>query len=298
MSRGDQEVIWKRNQAIAQGGEVERGDVGISMGDGRVLKRQNGNDTAQLVYISVNTCLQPSSNESTAVIPQLTLYVSTSAQNTKPGPGVPDSQAYNLIEGYVEAKVNATGNVYIGVSAPNVTSSSGQWNYFIAASIDASYYYYNDTTPFIWTIDTDSSSALIATFNLTSENATNDTMALRQQWMQTAAPFSLFVYNQSTPVVEGIRNSYCGLQKLDSGGIQIEGNMTERGIGSNPKQQFYISGLQSGQKYTGVLAYNGVNKTSTSDSGAGVVGGGGQLWKAMDFTTKTGMSASASSIIV
>jgi calcium channel MID1 len=283
ISRGDQEVIWKRDQLVAQEEEGEEEE-------GRIFKRQSGNVATQLVYISVNTCLQPSSNDSTAAIPQLTLYVSTSAQVTKPGPGVDGSQAFDLTEGYVEAQVNATGTIYIGVSAPNVTSSvSGQWNYFVAASIDASYYYYNDSTPFIWTIDTDSTSALIATFNLTSENATNDTLALREQWMKTAAPFSMFVYNQSTPTVKGISNSYCGLHNLDLSGIQIDVNMTERGIGSNPKQQFYISGLQPGQKYTGVLAYNGVNKTSPADSGSGVVGGGGQVWKAMNFTTKTGM---------
>jgi calcium channel MID1 len=290
ISRGDQEVIWKRDQVFVQEEGSEEEEEGISIEGGKILKRQSGNDTSQLVYISVNTCLQPSTNDSSSVVPQLTLYVSTSDQITKPGPGITGSQAFDLIEGYVEAVVNATGNVYIGVSAPNVTSSfSGQWNYFVAASIDASYYYYNDTTPFIWTIDTDSTSALVATFNLTSEDANSDTLALRQQWMQTPAPFSIFVYNQSTSAVKGIRNSYCGLQKLDHGDIQVEVNMTERGIGSNPKQQFYISGLQPGQKYTGVLAYNGVNMSSTSDSGPNVVGGGGQLWKAMNFTTKTGI---------
>jgi calcium channel MID1 len=292
ISRGDLEVVWKRDQVVAQ--EEENEDEDEDEYDGSVMersgfiKRQSGDTPSKVIYISVNTCLQPSSNDTTAVPPQLTLFVSTSDQDKKPGPSSSDAQSFPLTEGYVEAKISATGNVYIAVAAPNVTSSfSGQWNYFVAASIDASYYYYNDTTSFVWTIDTDSTSALMATYNLTSEDNSTETLALREKWMDTPAPFNMIVYNQSTPLVNGIRNSYCGLQKLDLGGVTVERNMTERGMGSNPKQQFYISGLQPGQKYTGVLTYNGVN-SSTSTSGSAVVGGGGQLWRAMDFTTKTG----------
>jgi calcium channel MID1 len=295
ISRGDQEVIWKRNERASEehGDEramENRGDeYEIGMEDGKVIKRQTG--ASKMVYISANTCLQPGSNDTNAVVPQLTLYVSTTDQNPKPGPGQPDTlqTAFPLVEGYVEAKVNATGNVFASVAAPNITSKfSGGWNYQIAASIDASYYYYNDTSSFIWTIDTDSNSALIATYNLTSENNSDETLALREKWMKTPAPFSMFVYNQSTPLVNGLRNSFCGLDKLNFEEIKIEVNMTARGMGSNPKQQFYISGLVPGQKYTGVLGYNGVNRSA--DQGPGVVGGGGQLWKAMNFTTKTGTS--------
>jgi calcium channel MID1 len=288
ISREDQDVVWKRDQVGSQEEESEDEDDSSGMERIEIRKRQSGGGTPKMVYISVNTCLQPSTNDTTAVPPQLTLYVSTSNQDKKPGPSSSDATSFPLTEGYVEAKVNATGNLYLAVVAPNVTSSfSGQWNYFVAASIDASYYYYNDTTSFVWTIDTDSTSALMATYNLTSEDNSTETLALRKEWMKTPAPFGMIVYNQSTPLVNGIRNSYCGLQNLDLSEIQIERNMTERGMGSNPKQQFYISGLRPGQKYTGVLTYNGVN-SSTSNSGPGVVGGGGQLWKAMNFTTKNG----------
>jgi calcium channel MID1 len=281
ISRGDQDMVGKRSL-----GEEE-----VVLGNDTLAKRQSGDDSVRTVFVTVNTCLQPQAQEGrTDIAPQLTLYVSQDDNNPKPGPDKGDTsqQSYPLTEGYVEAKINASRNVYISVSAPTVADGefAGEWNYVVAASIDASYYYYNDTTPFLWTIDTDSTSALIATYNLTSENDTDDTMALRKEWMAMQVPFNMFVYNSSNPAVNGIRNSYCGMQKLDQGAVVVEGNMTERGMGSNPKQQFYIHGLQPGQKYTGLLAYNGVNRDT--DSGSGVVGGGGQLWQQMEFTTKTG----------
>jgi len=290
ISRGDQDVISKRD---AEGIQILEDAVGME--ESSFVRRQTGG-TTRAVFISVNTCLQPSpQGGQTDPVPQLTLYVSLTDQNPKPGPAASaDLQtAYPLVEGYGAAQLNATGNVYIAVAAPNATSNSlsGDWNYVVAASIDASYYYYNDTTSFLWTIDTDSTSALVATYNLTSEDDTDETMALRKEWMATPLPFSMFVYNQSDPKVNGIRNSFCGLQKLDSGSTVVETNMTERGMGSNPKQQFYVHELIPGQNYTGVLAYNGVNRTA--DSGANVVGGGGQLWQAMDFTTKIGKTVSS-----
>lgn len=279
IARGDQEIMWKRDVGFG-GGES---------GEGHLVRRQQEDEKERTVYISVNTCLQPQPPEGkTDVAPQLTLYVSQDDNNAKPGPGMTGSQQlFPLVEGYVEAKVNVSKNVYMSVSAPNTTAGqfSGEWNYVVAASIDASYYYYNDTMPFLWTIDTDSTSALIATYNLTSENATNATLALRKEWMKMQVPFNMFVYNSSSPAVNGIRNSYCGLEKLEK--FKVEGNMTERGTGSNPKQQFYIQDLQPGQTYTGLMTYNGVKRDET-DSGPGIPGGGGQIWRAMEFTTKAG----------
>ncbi|KAF2427116.1 hypothetical protein EJ08DRAFT_363212 [Tothia fuscella] len=277
IARGNQEIMWKRD--IEAGAEED--------GKGRLVRKQSGNEEERMVYISVNTCMQPQPPEGmTDVAPQLTLYVSQDDNNAKPGPDMAGSQQlFPLNEGYVEAKVNVTKNVYMSISASNTTAGqfAGEWNYVITASIDASYYYYNDTTPFLWTIDTDSTSALIATYNLTSENATNATLILRKEWMKMQVPFNMFVYNSSSPAVNGIRNSYCGLEKLEK--FKVEGNMTERGPGSNPKQQFYIQDLKPGQKYTGLMTYNGVKRDET-DSGSGIPGGGGQIWQAMEFTTK------------
>ena len=85
----------------------------------------------------------------------------------------------------------------------------------------------------------------------------------------------------------GVESSYCGLLNL----AQIKANvdtqnqnvagMTNRGLGGKPKEQFYINNLKATSKYWGFLAM-------ARNSTPGVIGGGGKVWKAMNFTTKTG----------
>jgi calcium channel MID1 len=218
----------------------------------------------------------------------LTLYLSQSEANQKPGPSIsdPNQQAIPFVEGYANATVDASSNVYFSVSAPNLTSSAmtGQWNYVVSASIDASFQYYNNTDPFSFVVDTDSTSALLATKNLTDPDASSD---LRDQWMNTSPPFTMLVFPQNETLINGIRNSFCGLRRLGQNTVKISANMTNRGLGQNPKQQFYVEGLKPGQKYYGILAYNGVNDSTGQDSG--VVGGGGQVWQPLGFATKQGM---------
>lgn len=265
-------------------------DVGIEYHD--LLERQASNGTAQTVYISANTCLQPSVNlGGLGSPPQLTLYISANESDITSTP-IGNATAIPFEQGYVSAKVNATGDVFFAVVADNLTTDfAGQWNYKIAASIDASYFYYEDSTPMIWTVDTDSKSALLATLNLTDPdiNASN-TMSLRQQWMNLTSspslPFTMKIYNASSPNITGIERSYCGLDKLDINPVTINYTMTTRGVGKNPKQQFYATGLQPGQNYTAILAFDGLKMTNSS-----VVAGGGQLWRSIPFTTKTGESA-------
>lgn len=266
-----------------------------------LLKRQASNGTVQTVYISANTCLQPNVNfGGLGSPPQLTLYVSANKSDISSKPIGSNASAFPFEQGYVSAQVNATGDVFFAVVADNLSDNfSGQWNYKIAASVDASYFYYEDSTPLIWTVDTDSKSALLATLNLTnidSSNATsNATKSLRQQWMGLIPnpPFTMKIYNASSPNITGIERSYCGLDKLDINPVTIKYNMTTRGVGENPKQQFYATGLQPGQNYTAILAFDGVNMTNSS-----VVGGGGQLWQSIPFTTKTGMSSSPSCSLI
>jgi calcium channel MID1 len=287
---GSNGTIDKRDIAEDDWEETEKagfdGTIGIR------AKRQAVNSETRAVYIAVNTCLQPSMNSSmndtsTFAMPQLTLYVSQLESNPKPGPdkSANDQQAIPLVEGYANATIDASSNVYFSVSAPNLTSVlTGQWNYIVSASIDASFQYYNNTTPFTFVVDTDSTSALLNTMNLTDPDAPSE---LRQQWMNISPPFNMLVFAQNTTVLNGIRNSYCGLTKLGQDEIKISSNMTNRGVGQNPKQQFYVQGLEPGQKYYSILAFNGVN--GTADPASGVVGGGGQVWQALSFATKSGM---------
>ncbi|KAE9989840.1 hypothetical protein EG327_002181 [Venturia inaequalis] len=259
-------------------------DMGLEYHD--LLKRQTSNGTNQTVYISANTCVQPHVNlGGLGSPPQLTLYVSSNESDITSTP-IGDAMAFPFDQGYVSVQVNATGDVFFAVVADNLTTDfSGQWNYKIAASIDASYFYYEGSTPMIWSVDTDSKSALLATLNLTDPDINvSNTKSLRQQWMDMIPhpPFTMKVYNASSPNLTGIERSYCGLDKLDINPVTINYNMTTRGVGKNPKQQFYATGLQPGQNYTAILAFDGVNMTNSS-----VVAGGGQLWQSIPFTTKT-----------
>jgi calcium channel MID1 len=287
---GPNGTIDKRDFVEDDCEETER--TGIDATVSIKAKRQAVNLGTRAVYISVNTCLQPSMNSSmngtsTFAMPQLTLYVSQLESNPKPGPekSPNDQQAIPLVEGFANATIDASSNVYFSVSAPNLTSALiGQWNYVVSASIDTSFQYYNNTTPFTFVVDTDSTSALLNTMNLTDPDAPSE---LRKQWMNISPPFNIFVFAQNTTLLNGIRNSYCGLTKLGQGDIKISSNMTNRGVGQNPKQQFYVEGLKTGQKYSSILAFNGVN--GTADPTSGVVGGGGQVWQALNFATKSGM---------
>ncbi|QDS76911.1 hypothetical protein FKW77_004211 [Venturia effusa] len=275
MSRSDGTSIQKR-AGIFLTEDSEAGDHDL-------LKRQTANGTVKSVYISANTCLQPTVNSGGKSPPQLTLYVSANESEISSIP-IGNASSFSFEQGYVSAKVNATGDLYFSIVANNLTDNfSGQWNYQIAASIDASYFYY-ENTEFSWVVDTDSKSALLSTLNLTSAdlNPSNQTMAVRKEIMAMKdLPFTMRIYNASSPNITGIERSYCGLQNQDINPVSINYSMTDRGVGGNPKQQFYATGLNPGQDYTAILAYNGVNMTDSR-----VVAGGGQLWKSIPFTTK------------
>ena len=251
--------------------------------------RQAGTQT---VYITINTCLQPQLNGTASgpPPPQLTMYISSNMD--KPGPDSQDDSQIvaPLTEGYNYTKIQASGDVYIGVFSDCLYteySSSAQWNYEIAASIDGPYHFYNATfndgnLP-LYLTDTDASTALLVTGNLTQDNATDQVF---QDWMQTPR-YTLFMMNSNSSGMAGLRQSYCGLKNMNQTSISMEMKMTTKlGMGDKPKQQFYVQQLNSSSTYDGYLAMAG-NSTA---SGSGVVGGGGTVWKAMNFATKTSPS--------
>lgn len=254
-------------------------------------KRQDGSRT---LYVTLNTCLQPSLNSSSATPqapPQLQLYVSKSSSLENPGPGQ-DSSGQDQVDvqgGYAGIQIDAEDDVFIGVAAPNTTTFSGIWNYELAASIDAPYHSVDNATN-LYFVDSDNAAALLVT-NDTTQAFPNET--LYQTWMALPPPFIMFANNQNDSSILGLKNSFCGLnnyaQIRDAVNGRETGNvsmtMTNRGIGNKPKQQFYVSGLNGSSTYYGFLAMNG-NSTA---SGNGVVGGGGRVWQAMNFTTKTRM---------
>lgn len=267
--------------------------------DASLLQRAD----ATTLYISANTCLKPSINGSQA--PQLSLFVSNSSDIDCPGPSQDDSkqQKLDFVSGAVMYSINATADVYISVVAPNVTGNTyqGMWNFEIAASTDEYYYRYdtNTSAQLLW-MDSDSTSALLLTRNLT-EN-TNDV----QRIMNETLPYELFVENANNSATQGLENSICGLQnnaqifvsKTAQGKINNVMNtaLTTRGPGGFPKQQFYFGGLNESSSYTGFLVKTPHDSSDivNNNAEAGTQGGGGVVYTPTSFQTTAGMFGPAS----
>jgi len=268
------------------GDNLDKRDLEI---EGQELKtRQQSNK----IYITLNTCLQPSTNSSKdsddAIPPQLQIYFSMSSSNQKPGPGVndPNQRSLQVDGGYGYLEVEANSDVYVGVAAPNTTAFSGSWNYEVAASNDAPYHM-SHTKPNLFFVDGDNHAALLITDDLT-EAAPNETVF--KEWMGlNPPPWGVFAADQQDRSILGLKNSFCGLRNNVRLSANIKGaqnqniaQMTSRGLRGKPKEQFYITGLNASSQYWGMLVMEG-NSTA---SGLGVVGGGGQVFAAIEFDTK------------
>jgi calcium channel MID1 len=254
-----------------------------------IERRADSANSTTPLYISLNTCLVPSSNSSDTPsdgpAPQMKVYISQSESTQKPGPDVDDPNQI-VIEadgGYVGTTVNATGDIFIGVSAPKMDSVSGVYNYEIAASTDAPYHAYNEATPDLYFVDGDSYAALLVTNDTTQANPGDDEFT---KWMEGPPPFTMFAQNINDTSISGLEKSYCGLNKfakISKITENVEAGMTSRGLGGKPKEQFYITSLNESSTYYGFLAIE--SNDTTKDS----IGGGGKVWKAMNFSTKAGM---------
>ncbi|KAM3423283.1 hypothetical protein BST61_g722 [Cercospora zeina] len=265
------------------------------------LRKRQESDTERTIYISANVCSQPTTNSTDAASQspgQLTLYVSTSSENQTPGPdGANTTQtAYPFRGGFVNAAVpNANGDWYMAVQAPNLPEDfTGFWNLELAVSIDDYFHAAEFDDPFLYQVDTDIDSALLVTDNLTQSASDSP---VYQEWLNLSAPFNLFVSNTNLTGLTGMENSYCGLRNFVRANDQLQadqkdpsGNETHiamgmitRGLGRKPKEQFYVNRLNGSSAYNAFLAMNG-NSTASGD---GVVGGGGKVWKAVPFRTKT-----------
>lgn len=245
---------------------------------------------SSVVYISANTCLQPLANSTTSSSPpQLTLYVSNSTDNTSPGPSADASQqkVLTFTEGAVMYNFTTSDSVYVAVAASNVSSNfTGIYNVQIAASINAWYHSYNETnTEELFWVDSDTKSALLMTQNLTTSR---DRDVLQQ--FTNKKPYVMFAQNMEDPSINGLRHSYCGLNnnaqiaavRNGQTNSQVTTGITRRGAGGLPKQQFYFDGLNSSTNYLGILARNVDNSSDTN-----VVGGGGSVFRATQFATKS-----------
>lgn len=242
------------------------------------------------VYISLTTCTKPVANTSVTHHPpdppQLEVYISTSKSLQRPGPGKDGSaqSVHAAHKGYMGTTLNADSDVFIGVSAPNATAYSGEYKYEIAASIDAFFHSVSEDGPFLYLLDSDNHAALLVTDNLTQSRPDSDNY---RHWMNITPPYTMFGHNVNDTALAGLERSYCALKQhahVSGKTHNVGASMTSRGLGNKPKEQFYVTGLNRSSLYYGILARDG-NGTS---SGNGIIGGGGKIWKQMNFTTKSG----------
>jgi calcium channel MID1 len=251
--------------------------------------RQADSGGTRTLYITLNTCIQPSSNVSNnGSPPPLQLFVSTSSDNQKPGPNstTKSQKSVPANGGFAVWTQNTTDDTYIGVSAPPGTPSfQGIYNYEIAISIDEPYHSYNEADRNLFLVDSDSNSALLISSDLGKAPTDGGLAKLKP-------PYVMFAHNQNDSLIQGLQNSYCGLKKYaqiaavrDAGSTDAVSMWINTEWRRNQtREQFYIKGLNSSSAYFGYLAMLG-NSTA---AGEGVIGGGGKVWKSMNFATKSG----------
>ncbi|ELR10377.1 hypothetical protein GMDG_00790 [Pseudogymnoascus destructans 20631-21] len=216
------------------------------------------------VYITLNTCLQPSNAKGDSgpkgPPPQVTMYVGEN-QTTLGASKPADGQRIIAAEfGFADLTFDASKNLYIAVTGPNATEYEGIYSVEVGVSIDAPFHAYSGDATDLFFIDSDSSSALLATKNLTLDNSSTP---VYQQWMQLSPPpYVIFANNQNQTWIQGVSRSYCGLENY----AQIAGTqkglrtdmvktiMTNVTLGTHPKQQFYFHGLNASSQYYGILA--------------------------------------------
>ncbi|KAL4734297.1 stretch-activated Ca2+-permeable channel component-domain-containing protein [Aspergillus similis] len=241
------------------------------------------------VYLSLTICSAPILNESISntfqALPQLAVYVSTSDFLQDPGPHHKDGSGqtvYQSSEGYMSATVNATSEVYIAVAAPSNGNFSGSYSYQIAVSTEDYFHNVDDQATLLSFNDSGSETALLTTVSPANEILTEEQ---RKQWENNTTVYKLFVNNANSTIGSGLSRSYCALAQHSqaSNSRNVEASMSRRKSEDNTLQeQFYITGLNRSSTYVGILAMG-----NTTESGNGIVGGGGKVWKAKNFSTKS-----------
>ncbi|KAF2016617.1 hypothetical protein BU24DRAFT_451109 [Aaosphaeria arxii CBS 175.79] len=252
-------------------------------------RRQNRNQ----VFVSVSSCRQPDATTRLRFEdpPQLSLYVSASDRNQQPGPGNEEGlvggKAIPLVGGYANLSISTTNNVYIGVSAPNLTEGwQGGWQFEVAASTKGFYHSYNQNETFLFLIDTDSDSALFVSKNLTSNNDSATIDAWRDL---TDSPFTMFAFNDTEWGARGLERSVCGLKSVfnTSNNYTVDNRITTKFGGGSPKALFHVQNLTADTSYRGYLVVDTDMTTSNLDfSATAPLGAGGRVWQQFIFTTK------------
>lgn len=269
------------------------------------VRRQN-RDT-RTVFITASTCQQPHQtdpDEDEQRPPQLTLLASVSGDDDgcpRSTRNLPESHWIEFEDGLATLPVDSADDIYISVMAQNVSSSfTGVYNFDLAASTDEYYHKYSagalGSPDLLW-MDSDSSAALLATRALTEEQSET------KKYMEAGPPFMLYVENDKWRVFDGLRRSVCAMSKValieanrDNVGRQnqlVRTTLTARGLEGLPRQQFYFEGLNATSTYNAILVkpMNTSSNLTTRQEGApdeGIPGGGGIVYKGVNFTTLRG----------
>jgi calcium channel MID1 len=284
-----------KRRAKAEGSEQSSGED-----TGGLETRQQRNQ----LYITVNACKLPTPVMlGTNDPPQLKLYVSTSAQNQKPGP-----KATNDLAGVVTLEGGAANftvqgadtDVYLGVESPSLAAGwEGDFRFEVAVSSDKPYHSNVDNEPFLYMVDTDSDSALFITHNLTALGSSKDSI---EKWLKVPKPeipFQMYAFPNSAWGAKGLERSVCGIKDAfgtNSSNVRVDASMTDRygGEGDDklPKAQFHVQGLQRGTEYNGFLLIDGeAIEGLPLENRLGDLGRGGRVWRKFNWTTKAGKCA-------
>ncbi|KAI1477178.1 stretch-activated Ca2+-permeable channel component-domain-containing protein [Daldinia eschscholtzii] len=270
-------------------------DEGGDEDDGTALTPElaRRKESTKALWISANTCLQParrSSDRTAPDPPQLTLYVSTSPDNTSPGPEQKEDtqKAVVFTEGAVMFNTSIDKDVYLSISAPSVSDkdfdTSWQYNYELVASTDQYYFSFhgNNTDPGLIWVDSDASAALLQTNYLNNDSSQ----------VITTPPYVMFAHNDDNIDIRGVRNSYCGLSSYaqirnladGSSGVMTIG-LKNGGEQNLTRQEFYVSGLNVSSNYTAILARPPGKSLQTRQEGSSDIGGG-IVFQPANFSTK------------
>ncbi|KAJ4348816.1 uncharacterized protein N0V89_010194 [Didymosphaeria variabile] len=298
--------IFKKSQlsqrSVPEGVPVARGledtvnetlDAEGHSGENTLVKRQ----AQSRIWISANTCRQPVPttpiiSESVA---QLTLKVWTSTSSSAARPSASNEAVGNsttFSSGHTNFTFSTDEDVYMEVTAPSLTEGwVGSWNFEIAASVDDGYYHnYDNSTNFIYMVDTDSDSTLFITHNMTDFNDTDKVAKWIEEHKDDNLPFDIYAFpDEGWSPMMGVERSYCGLKEQfeTSNNLSVLSSITTQFGQGLPKGMFNVQGLQTSMNYTGFLALNGTSNMTIDGT---KTQGGGLVFKSFQWQTKAGMS--------
>jgi calcium channel MID1 len=234
-------------------------------------------------WLTLSVCSQPTGGSSISPPGQLSLLVSQTNPTPGTGDGPQPPSSIPVEEGFGEYDRTTSDNLYIAVVAPQGTGLTGAYIFELVVSIDAPYTSYQNMSNLTW-VDSDSGAAIFVSSNLITDDAQ------KQTWDDLGPKFTMFVANQNDTQYNGLTRSYCAFRNTTETGGSIPNQKNTRvevGLttyNASLQQQFYVSGLNKSTNYN---AYMGL-PTEFNIAGSGQPGGGGVLYRAINFTTKTG----------